>query len=270
MSRKIAIILSLAIIAICSCKKDTTTTPDAPDVSGSAKTIIINNINDSIKVTLSGLDLLTGTIPHIIDLTLPPNDTSIIPRTGLKDGTRYSITWHSKNYRYSDWFHFVNGSKKSYEFDYKADSTDYTVSIAGKNRNDLLICLDGDGISSEWTAVNAFDNSGSSVWAGLNNRQKAHNFSINRFHTIKHNFIDTNNKAKFSQLSFSLYDSTAHFSLATNSIDKYILSSNITFLAPLNTQAIDTIYYCSYYTDSNNNIHYSDPYYQLIRTSVDR
>ncbi len=259
----------ITIIFLASCKKDTPATAEADIVNGTAKAIIANTINDSIKITLSGLDLATGTIPHIIELTLAPNDTTTIPRIDLKDKTRYTYNWNSNNFRYSDWFQFSNYQKLNYSFDYYADSNDYLLTITGKDRNDLLICLNGDGLSSSWKAINAFDAAGTSIWATLSDSAKTHSFVINRFHSIKHNYIDSNKTLNSSLLAFVLYDSSAHFSLATKTADQYILSSNISFLAPLSTQAQDTLYFCSYKTDNNNNAQYNAPYYQLVRTSVD-
>ena len=270
MLQRYLIVSIISVLTLLSCKKETGEPTAQNIIQGTAKAVIVNSINDSIRITFSGLDIATGTSPHLLNLTLLPNDTLIIPRNSLKNATRYIYTWHTNDYRFSNWFKFINGVKVKNEFDYFADTTDYNIVIDGKERDDLLICLNGTGTSSTWVAIDAYNSSGSSIWNSLNNREKTHSFVINRFHTIKHNYIDTTNNSKTSQLAFALHDSTNRFYLNTTQIDKYILSNNINFIAPIAIQAIDTLFYCGYEIDSNNNITYSQPYYKLARTSIEQ
>ena len=164
MQRIYITILLATILFAGACKKKTTAPPATETPTGNARAVIVNSIPDSVYITLSGHDIKTGTLPHIIRITLPPSDTLVIPRADLIDAYHYQYDWHTADYRYSNWFMTDgNGKPQKPSFDYYGDTTDYTLKVSGVLRNELLICLDGNGLSSTWTAVGAFNAAGVSV-----------------------------------------------------------------------------------------------------------
>lgn len=273
MSRLYTTILFLTIfVAINACKKKETTAPVSAGQVGNATAVIINNIADSVYITFSGHDIATGTIPHIIAITLPPADTLIIPTADLKNAYRYSYDWHTADYTYSNWFMVdANGMTPELLFDFYADSTDYMLNINGIKRNELLICLDGNGLSSTWQAVDAFDTNGTSMWSTMTEREKSHKFILSKYHTSKHFSIDTNNNSKITNFAFSLDISQPRMWLkVTQQLDSYILSNNLAPIVSLSSSANDTLYYSRYYTDTAGKTVYPEPYYLLTRQSIER
>lgn len=266
------ILLLTFFVAFNACKKKTTAPPVSTGQIGNATAVIVNKIQDSVYITLSGHDIATGTLPHIISLTLPPADTLIIPTTDLKNAYRYSYDWHTADYTYSNWFMTdAKGLVPELIFDFYADTTDYLLNINGIQRNEMLICLDGNGISTTWKAVEAYDANGVSVWQAMSEREKFHTFIISKYHTSKHFSIDTNNKSKITNLSFSLDISQPPMWLkVTQVLDSYVLSNNLTPIVSLASSANDTLYYSRFYTDMAGKLIYPEPYYKLARQSVER
>lgn len=259
-------------IGLAACKKNDKAVVIDDTLEGNATVSLGNTINDSIYVTLSGLDIATGTSPHILEITLPPADTIIVPRTDLKDAHRYQYNWHTADYRYSNWWQ-TGSDKKAVElvFDYYADTTDYELTFSGEQRNELQILLDGDGQNSTWEAVDAFNGSGVSVWDTLAEAARKHSFIISRFHTAKHIFIDTNNKEDVTNLSFSIDVSQPRVWLNVSyETDSFILSNNLSGIASLKTDKQDELYYVPLSKESNGGIKYLQPYYLLSRKSVQR
>lgn len=266
------IIISTAIIAVSACKKKVKVTPTGPEgIKGNASAIIINKIQDSVYITFSGADIATGTQPHIMEKVLPPGDTLTIPRADLKDAHRYIYAWHTKDYTRSSWMQTDgNGKPASLSFDYYGEQQDYMITIDGQQRNEMLICLDGNGLSSTWEAIDAFDTTGASVWSSLTDRDRAHSFVITRFHTVKHSYIDTANKSVSTNLAFTLDMSSPRMWLRVqHTTDSYVLANDLSPYLNRATQAIDTLYYSRYTANSTGGI-YPQPYYLLVRTSVER
>ncbi|MCB0697766.1 MAG: hypothetical protein KDC07_10400 [Chitinophagaceae bacterium] len=273
MSRSYSTILLLAVLVVlAACKKKTYTPVADEEDNGNASAFMINTLPDSVYVTLSGHDIATGTLPHIMSVTLAPSDTLKIPRAELKNAYRYQYDWHTADYMFSNWF-VVDANGKAVEllFDYYADSSDYNLEINSTQRKELLICMDGDGVSSTWKAVNAYDLSGTSVWAGLDEHDRDHSFVISRFHTSRHIFEDTAGKATSTNLSFNFDISQPRMWLSVaQPADSYILTNNLASIAPLYTTATDTLYYSRFATDTSGKVIYPEPFYQLVRQNVER
>ncbi|HEY9178581.1 MAG TPA: hypothetical protein VIN07_12860, partial [Flavipsychrobacter sp.] len=254
------------------CKKKTMVTPPGPDgIKGNASAVIVNKIQDSVYITFSGSDIATGTQPHIIEKVLPPGDTLVIVRANLKDAHRYIYDWHTKDYTRSSWMQTdTTGKPPVLSLDYYGEQQDYVITIDGQQRNEMLICLDGDGVSSTWEAVDAFDTLGASIWGNLADREKEHGLVITRFHTIRHSFRDTANKAKTTNLAFSFDMSSSRMWLRVEQkADSYVVTNDLSPYLNKSTQAKDTLYFCRYTKDSSGII-YPQPYYLLVRKSVER
>lgn len=272
MRRTYIIIIFIAITAIYACKKRTTVTPPGPEgIKGNASAIIVNKIQDSVYITFSGADIATGTQPHIIEKTLSPGDTLIIARADLKDAYRYIYDWHTKDYTRSNWMQTDAGGKPVLSsIDYYGEQQDYMITIEGQQRNEMLICLDGDGLSSTWEAIDAFDTLGASIWGSLTDREKEHRFVITKFHTARHSFIDTPNNPRTTNLAFTLDMSSPRMWLKVEQkADSYVISNDLSPYLSRSTQAKDTLYFCKYTRDSTG-IVYPQPYYLLTRKSVER
>jgi len=264
-------LILMILVAIAACKKDPVQQPVVTEETGNANAVIVNQVADSVYLTLSGHDIATGTQPHIISITLPPSDTLIIPRADLKNAYRYQYDWHTADYTYSNWF-MANAGGKVPEllFDYYADSTDYALVISGTKRNELLICLNGTGLSSSWVAVDAYDATGASVWSSLTDREKAHKFTISRFHTSKHLYTDTFNKSVTTHFSFSLDISQPRMWLQViQPLDSYVITNNFAPTVQLATSAMDTLFYSRVTTDSTGKAIYPQPYYKIARQSIE-
>lgn len=258
-----------AIIVFVSCKKDKSVAPDAVTV-GTADITIANSVNDSVIITMNGLDIATGTIPHIVEVKVAAGDSVTIPYTELKNSFRYYVDWHTKDHKVANWYQFSNDQPLQQKVDYFADSSNYFISINGTPRNDLLICMDGDGIFSNWTAIDAYNSFGNSIWSSLSPVEKNHGFIISRYYTIKHVYSDSAGRSTSNQVSFALQDSTSRFWLNTKVADSFILTNNLYNIAPLQSNAFDTLYYARYMKDSIGNISYPQPYYKIVRTSVQK
>lgn len=266
------ITILLALAAISSCKKDTVATPPVNTDSGSAQAIIVSSIPDSVYITLSGHDIKTGTIPHILNLVLPPQDTLVLPRTDMRNAHKYQYTWHTADYRYSNWFiTSAEGYPVKQLFDYYGKESDYMLSINGMPRNELLICLGGNGQSTSWQAVDAYNKHGVSVWDTLADRIKDHSFMISRYHTVRHTFRDSLNKSLNTNLAFMLNTTAARMWLSVNHpSDAYVLTNDISDIAALSVTDMDILYYCRTDVDSTGTVIYPEPYYKIARTSVER
>lgn len=273
MLRYKTIVIFLAAVAILgACKKKVTVAPSVNTDTGNASISIINTIPDSVYITLNGHDIKTGTLPHIINLTLAPNDTLVLPRADMKDAHRYQYTWYTANYKHSNWFLTdADGLPLKQYIDYYTIAPDYMLQASSPARNELLICMDGDGMSSSWTAIDAFDASGVSVWDTLPARAQNHTFVMSRYHTVKHSYTDTANKAKNTNLAFKLNLTEPRMWLSvTSATDNYVITNNMNSIASLNTQAQDTLYYARRSTDTLGATIYPPPYYRIVRTGVVR
>lgn len=269
--RRIGLLLALVVVLHSCKKKETIATTPPPEVEGTATAVLVNNIADSVTISFSGLDINTGTIPHIFQRVLPPSDTVIIARTDLKNAYRYRYDWHTRDYTYSSWLATDSaGYHRNLTFEYFGESQDYILVVDGKQRNEQLVCLDGDGLSTTWEAVDALDGTGASVWAGLPERARSHSFVINRFHTVQHSFLDTADKPAATNLAFALDMSAPRMWLkVTQKADSYVLCNDLSPHLALNTTARDTLYFLRYATDSTG-IVYPQPWYVLKRKSVER
>lgn len=260
------------LAALFSCKKkETVNTPQPEGIKGNASAIIVNQLPDSVYITFSGLDILTGTQPHIIQHVLPPTDTIVISRADLKDAYRYQYDWHTRDYTRSSWLQTDAGGKPlELGFDYYGEQQDYLITINGQQRNEMLVCLDGDGQSSTWEAIDAFDTLGLSIWNSITERERKHSFVISRYHTIKHSFIDTPNTPRTTRLAFTMDLSSPRIWLKVQQVaDSYVLSSDLSPYLNRSTQAKDTMFYSRVSVDSAGII-YPQPYYMLVRRSVER
>lgn len=266
----IAVWIAISACSACNKKKYADTTQPQGE-QGSATATIVNQIQDSVYITLSGSDISTGTQPHIIERVLPPSDTLVIPRADLKNAYRYQYDWHTKDYRHSSWMQAdANGVPLSHVFDYYGDGQGYILTVSGQPRDEMLICLDGDGLATTWQAIDACNASGLSVWSALTERERTHSFVISRFHTVKHSFIDTSNTARTTNLAFMMDMSLPRIWLKVQQkADSYVLSNNLSPYLNKATSAKDTLYY-SRYTIDTAGAHYLEPYYLLVRKSVER
>ncbi len=267
-----AIITIMAFTVFLACKKkQVVDTNQSAGIKGNASAIIINQVQDSVYITFSGLDITTGTQPHILERVLPPSDTLVIPRADLKDAYRYQYDWHTKDYRRSSWMQTdASGKPQLQSIDYYGEQQDYPIIIDGQQRNEMLICLDGDGRSTTWEAVDAFDTLGLSIWGSLTERERAHTFVISRFHTVKHGFIDTPNNPRTTNLAFTMDMSAPRMWLRVlQKADSYVLSNDLSPHLNRATQAKDTLYFSRFTTDSTGII-YPQPYYLLVRKSIER
>ncbi|MCB0700928.1 MAG: hypothetical protein H6551_08195 [Chitinophagales bacterium] len=269
MKHNIILIASFALL-LSACKKKVDTEPSGTTPLGNAKAILVNRINDSIIINFTGHDIATGTQPHIFSTTVAALDTIELKNTDLKDKYRYSYSWHSADYTFSNWFAFTENMPAIGEFDYYADSADKQIELNGKKRNDLLICLDGNGISSTWKATNAYDNTGASVWSALPDTIKDHTFIINRYYNSKHTYRDSTNKQVANLLRFTLYDTSSAFMLRVSGTENYILTNNLNPIATLETNSLNKLYFSKYYVDTNGNLQYPAPYYLIERQSVEK
>ncbi len=267
-----AILIFVTVGVFFSCKKkETVNTPQPEGIKGNASAIIINQVQDSVYITFSGLDITTGTQPHILEMVLPPSDTLVIPRADLKDAYRYRYDWHTKDYRRSSWMQTdASGKPQLQSIDYYGEQQDYPIIINGQQRNEMLICLDGDGLSTRWEAVDAFDTLGLSVWGSLTERERVQSFVITRFHTIKHSFVDTPNNPRTTNLAFTMDMSAQRMWLRViQKADSYVLSNDLLPWLNKTTLANDTLFYSRVTTDSTGVI-YPQPYYLLVRKSIER
>lgn len=268
----IVILAFTATFALQSCKKkETVQTQENEGVKGNATAVVVNKLADSVYITFSGLDIATGTLPHIMQFTLPPGDSITIPRADLRDAYKYRYDWHTADYTHSSWLVTdAVGKPKDLSFDYYGEAENYMIQVESAKRNEMLICLAGDGLSSTWEAVDAYDTTGASVWSTLTDRERSHSLVISKYHTVRHNFIDTPNKPRTTQLAFTMDLSSPRMWLkVAHQADSYILCNDLSPHLALATQAIDTLYYSRYFMDSTGAV-YPPPYYVLRRKSIER
>lgn len=267
------LILIVTVSLFQACKKKVQTAPPIEEEQGTATIQLKNTIKDSVYLFLNGHDITTGVIPHIIKMTLAPESEVTIPRAELKDGFIYDYSWNTADYTYSNWWKLDTNNKPVIEqlIYYSKSETNYNIDIAGSPRNDLLICLDGDGLSSEWQAIDAFDASGTSVWSTLSDSGKNQSFTLRRSHVVKHKFIDTAGKAVSTNLAY-LMDITAPrtWLRVEQYIDNYVLTNDLTGVVALQTSAKDQLYYAAATFDTTGITVFNGPYYLLSRTSVER
>lgn len=263
------ILALIILIGLTHCKKDIDVEKNMTQ-EGTASITIINKVSDSVFIDMSGHDIATGTIPHVFNTAIAPGDSITIPHTDLKHSFRYNYEWYTKDYSASNWYIFSNGLPVQYSVDYYKDSSDYFVEINGSKRNDLQICLNGDGLFSYWTAVDAYDNNGASVWSNLADYEQVHKFTISRFYTVKHQYKKFTNKDTSVQVGFALQDTSSNFWLHTKLIDSFILTNDLSIVAPLQSSAVDTLFYSKYFRDSSGTIHVQPPHYKIARTSVEK
>lgn len=266
------IVILLATICLsASCKKkQLVDAAEAPP--GDATLSIYNTFDDSVYLTLDGSDIKTGTIPHIINIGLSAADSIVLTPAELKDGFSYRYSWHTSNYKAGSWMNVdANGKFTGTMVNYFSNGNDTAISLQGSYRDELLVCLDGNGQSSTWLAVDAYNAAGISVWDTLTEKYKQHSFIINRFHTVKHSFIDTANKQKSTSLAFSMNMSEPRVWLnVQHGNDSYVLTNNLSPIAPLTTSLLTELYYTQVSEDSTGAPIYTPPYYKLVRQSVER
>ena len=251
---------------IAGCKKKITT-PAPVEEEGNATLTVNNSLQDSVFIDISGHDIATGTQPHIFSIALAPESTVTIPRADLKSDYKYYYTWHTKDYTYSSWYHTTAaGYPTDLSFDYYTDTTDYVVNISGQQRNELKVFLDNDAVSTLWTAVDAYDNTGTSIWSSLTDSAKNHRFTITKYHTVKHTFTKLASSEASNTLYFSLPKMDGYVSLAVEQeTDNFLLTQNASPHVNLSTPANDTLYYIY-----RKNGSYIAPFYKLARVKVTR
>lgn len=266
------IVILLATICLsASCKKKQLV-PTAEAPPGDATLSIYNTFDDSVYLSLDGSDIKTGTIPHIINIAFAAADSIVLTPAELRDGFSYRYTWHTANYKAGSWMNVdANGKFTGTMVNYFSNGNDTAISLKGGYRDELLVCLDGDGQSSTWLAVDAYNAAGVSVWDTLTEKHKQHSFIISSFHTVKHSFIDTANKQKSTSLAFSMNMAEPRVWLKVeHKNDRYVLTNNLSPIAPLTTGALTELYYTQVREDSTGSPIYTPPYYKLVRQSVER
>lgn len=267
------LLIFILVIAAISCKKKESVAIANTETHGTAALQIKNDINDSVYLVLNGHDIATGVLPHIIKMTIAPQAMVVIPHDQLMNKYKYEYSWSTADYTYSNWW---KTDSQNYPVEevfsyYDTSASDYQLAINGPRRNDLLICLDGNGLSSSWKATNAFDANGTSVWSGLTEAKQNHEFIISRYHTIRHRFIDTASKMISTNLAFAIDLSGDSTRLqVTYDIEKYVLTNELAGIASLQTTAKDELFYAPGSIDSAGNVSYKEPYYLLKRVSVER
>lgn len=268
MLRYHTLILSLFLLTACNKKK---ISPEAAEQKGDAVAVIYNKLADSIYVTLSGSDISTGTSPHIVNLAMKASDSIVLTPSELKDGYQYQYSWYAPGYRAGSWLNTdASGKVQQQSFNYHSKKEDVSVSLSGAYRDEMLIYFDGAGVSSTWKAVDAFDQSGTSVWAGLTDREKNHLFIISRFQTVKHSFTDTANKQASTNLAFAMDFSQQRTWLSVaHPTDSFIISNDLSAIVPLVAANKQELFFVRRSSASGTYI-YVPPYYKLVRQSVDK
>lgn len=264
--------LVMAVVAVSSCKKKQIVAADDNTVQGNAAIVLTNNTDDSVYLFMNGHDIATGTAPHIIEHKFAPGETIKIPRADLKDAFNYRYEWYTSGYTFSNWWATgADGKAIEQKFDYYADTTDYDLQLQSMQRDDLLRCMDGDGIAAYWEPVDAFSLSGVSVWDTLSDKEKNHTFTIYRHHTIRHSFIDTAGKQAATNLSFA-FDLTQPrtWLRVDEGADSYILSNKPQISGVLSETAMDRIYYFKTAKLPGGATVFVGPYYLLSRVRVER
>lgn len=267
------LLLLMTIATLQACKKKDQATVPVEDDPGTAAIQIKSSIKDSVYLLLNGHDITTGVIPHIIKMTLAPEEELTIPRADLRDAYTYEYSWHTADYMYSNWWKLDENSKPKRELItyYSKSESDFSIDINSTMRRDLLICLDGDGLSSTWEPIDAFDKNGTSVWDTISEKGRNHSFTINRYHAVKHRFIDTADEQTITNLSFVLDVSAPRTWLRIEEYaDNYVLTNNLEGIAALQTNADDQLYYANAVVDTNGVTVFNGPYYLLSRKSVDK
>ena len=111
---------------------------------------------------------------------------------------------------------------------------------------------------------------GTFVWDTLSDKGKNHQFVINRYHTVKHYYLDTGNRTVSILQTFALDIDEPKFWLHASQNEKYVLTNNLAGIAPLSTSAIDTLYCARYYIDAHNQPQYTPPYLKLARIAIEK
>lgn len=271
MNRSLFAVLLMAVLMAGACNKKKPLVPEDTSEKGDAKIVLTNGIADSVYITLSGVDILTGTIPHILNYTLAPHDTLTLTQGELKTGHRYQYSWRSADYKSGSWLTInANGRPQESYFDYYVSHANDTVNLVSANRNEMLMFLDGNGRSSTWEAVDAFDATGASVWATLTDIQKKHVFAINMYHVAKHSFTDNAGKAKTTNLAFAMdFTQTRTWLTVSNVADSFVLSNDFTGNAPLSTTRLDELYYVRTTISGGVGVQVP-PFYKIVRKSVEK
>lgn len=271
MNRSFLGVLLMVVLMAGACnKKKPLVEPDTTE-KGDAKMVLTSGIADSVYITLSGVDILTGTIPHILNYTLAGNDTLALTRAELKSAHRYKYSWRSADYKYGSWLTVnTDGKPLDLYFDYYVSHADDTVNLVSPNRNEMLIFLDGNGNSSTWEAVDAYDATGTSVWATLTDIQKKHAFVVNRYHVVKHSFTDNAGKANSTNLAFSMdFSQSRTWLTVRNTADSFVLTNDLTGIAPLSTIIPEELFYVRTTISGGVGVQVP-PYYKLVRRSVEK
>lgn len=268
MLRYHTLILSLLVLAACNKKK---ISPETPEEKGDAVAVIYNKLADSVYVTLSGSDISTGTAPHIVNLAMKASDSVVLTPSELKEGYKYQYSWRTPDYRAGSWLNTdASGKVQQQFFNYHSKKEDVSVSLSSAYRDEVLIYFDGAGLSSTWKAVDAFDQSGTSVWSGLTDREKNHLFVISRFQTVKHGFTDTANKQASTNLAFAMdFSQQRTWLFVTHPTDSFIISNDLSAMVPLVAANKQELFYVRRSNTSGTDI-YVPPYYKLVRQNVEK
>lgn len=271
MNRYSIVLLLFIAAVVCSCNKKKVLSPATQEEKGDAAVTIVNNMPDSVYILLNGRDIATGTLPDIIAVGIPARDSVVFEAGELKTGYRYGYEWHTKDYKASSWMQTgTDGRAVQLSFDYYLSGNDTAIYLQGENRNELLVLLDGDGVSSTWVATDAFDAAGASVWGAISQRERNHSFDISRFHTVKHRFTDTSNKAASTNLAFKMNVTQPRVWLnIAYPTDSFILTNDLAPYATLNTGSMQELFYARMVIDKGI-ITYPGPYFKLVRQSVER
>lgn len=261
------LLLAIASTILCTtaCKKSSTPTVENPTPTGTSTIFIVNNTGENVNIELSGKDITSGTMPHLLSYLLTNNDTLKLTPDSLKNNYQYTYSWNNTNYTLSNWYVYKNGNPVTYSFAYYRDSSNKTIVIDNNKRNDLLVCFDGNGQSSHWETLDAYDENGSSVWPSLSEQEKAHTFDVYKSYVVRHSFIVSTSKDTSTLQRFELIDTSPSFTLLAEITDKYGLSSSN---PDYTSTSFDTLFYRPFQVDSTGATVYQYPYYKIIKTSV--
>lgn len=264
--------LLIAVLMVTSCKKTPIgTNPEPEGIDSTATVSFINVLDDSVTVSLSGLDLATGVIPHVFTVIVPPKDSLVLQPADLGHKYAYKYSWQTADQRHASWFLFNNqADRPDFGFAYFADSTDRSITLSSAARNDKRIAIGGNGSATNWVAVDAYDSTGASVWNGLLDWQQYKKLRITEYYTVKHTVQNAQYKITSINPAFRLYDTTAKFSLATTAIDSFILTTDLGAISPRSTAAEDTLYFSAFHLDTaTGKIVHPGPFFKMARVSVE-
>jgi hypothetical protein len=218
-----------------------------------------------------GDDILTSHMTMRKHQSIDPGQKVFVGNLGLKTDVYYIYDWYSEDYLHTNWIHRHNDSYWFLQTFCNNDTKLHIKIKEEKASNERMICLSGNGNSTRWQTVDAYDLQGNRIWDDLSS--KKHHFLNIMYYTA---IIDSNWEyqryciPQGIRAGYDLVD-TNRFWLITDYLDPVpdiILTDNADFISPrLTTGSTDTLFYLTY-TYVGGTKKFMQPVYKIAKVET--